>query len=153
MSGIAIAGAAPADFSQTNNCAVTLAPGDTCSIDVRFAPAGNGSYTATLTMTDGAPGSPQTIGLSGTGLAPVVSLNTTLLTFGPQQVGTSSDAQTVLVLNAGGAALSITQISISGDFAETNNCGAPCGGGWHMPNPDHIHAYRQRQPHGNLDDR
>jgi archaellum component FlaF (FlaF/FlaG flagellin family) len=128
-SGIAIAGAYPADFSQTNNCAVTLAPGDTCSINVTFAPAGNGPDTATLTITDGAPGSPQTIGLSGTGLAPTVSLNTTLLTFGPQQVGTSSDAETVLVLNAGGAALSITQISISGDFAETNNCGSPVAAG------------------------
>ncbi len=128
-SGIAIAGADPADFSQTNNCAVTLAPGDTCSINVTYTPARNGIYTDTATLTiTGAPGNPKTVGLSGNELAPAVSLTTASLTFGAQQVGTTSAAETVGLYNAGSAALSIA-ISISGDFAQTNNCGTSVAAG------------------------
>ncbi len=58
--------------------------------------------------------------------APVVSLLPTTLTFGSQNVGSTSAVQPVTLTNTGNAALTITGISIaganSGDFAQTNDC-------------------------------
>ena len=49
-----------------------LAAGATCTVAVSFAPASNGSKTATLTIPGDTPGSPATLPLSGTGVpAPV----------------------------------------------------------------------------------
>jgi hypothetical protein len=71
ISGITIAGANPGDFSQTNNCSASLAVGASCSISVTFAPVSVGNFTATLLVTDNAPGSPQSLSLSGSETAVV----------------------------------------------------------------------------------
>ncbi len=52
------------------------------------------------------------------------SLSPTSLTFASQTVGTTSAAQIVTLKNIGNASLSITSIGVSGNFAETNNCGS-----------------------------
>ncbi len=54
--------------------------------------------------------------------APAVSLSPNGLTFSSQNAGTTSAAQTVTLTNTGNAALTITSIAASGDFAETNTC-------------------------------
>ena len=62
--------AASGDFAQMNTCPAsptTLAAGGTCTINVTFAPTTTGARTGTLTVTDNAAGSPQTIPLTGTG--------------------------------------------------------------------------------------
>jgi hypothetical protein len=62
--------AASGDFAETNTCPTsptTLAPGGTCTISVTFAPTATGARTGTLTITDNASGSPQTIPLTGSG--------------------------------------------------------------------------------------
>src|SRR5258708_27147400 len=46
------------------------------------------------------------------------------LSFGNQGVGTSSAAQVVTLTNTGTATLTITSIAASGDFSQTNTCGA-----------------------------
>lgn len=60
--------------------------------------------------------------------APVVSLSPSSLSFGNQNVGTTSAAKSVTLTNTGNAALSITSIGEAGanaaDFAESNNCPA-----------------------------
>lgn len=61
--------------------------------------------------------------------APVVSLSPSSLIFSTQTVGTPSAAQPVTLTNTGNAALSITSIAASGDFAETNTCGTGLPGG------------------------
>ena len=53
------------DFIQTNTCPTMLAPGDDCTIDLRFFPPTVGIYEGVLTITDGARGSPHRIQLSG----------------------------------------------------------------------------------------
>lgn len=58
-----------------------------------------------------------------------ISFTPATLTFGPQAVGTTSPAQTVIVHDMGSAALVISSISASAGFAETNNCGASVTGG------------------------
>jgi hypothetical protein len=62
-----------ADFHATNDgCSGTsVAPGDSCTIDVQFTPSANGARTATITLDDNAPDGPQVVNLTGTGVAPV----------------------------------------------------------------------------------
>jgi hypothetical protein len=53
-----------------------------------------------------------------------VTLNPTSLTFATELVGVTSPAQNVTLTNSGTATLTITSITTTGDFAQTNNCGA-----------------------------
>ena len=73
LSGIAIsiAGANPSDFSyQADGClGTTLATHSSCLITVTFSPQATGPRSATLAIGDNAPGSPQTVSLTGTGSA------------------------------------------------------------------------------------
>jgi HYDIN/CFA65/VesB-like, Ig-like domain/Right handed beta helix region len=60
---------------------------------------------------------------------PVASVSPTNSGFGNQDVGTTSAARAVTLANTGAAALSITGISASGDFAQTSNCPASLAAG------------------------
>lgn len=119
ISSIAITG----EYSQTNNCPATLWAATDCQFQVTFSPTDNNPSNGAITITDNSPGSPHVIQLMGNEGAPTVSLNPTGLNFGPQQVGTNSGVQVVTLNNSGTAALQIYQVSITGDFQETNNCG------------------------------
>ncbi len=58
------------DFAQTSTCPLspnTLGAGASCTISVTFTPTALGTRTGTLSISDNAPGSPQTASLSGTG--------------------------------------------------------------------------------------
>jgi hypothetical protein len=60
----------PADFgilSAQTTCGSSLAAGSHCSIGVFFDPTATGARTGTLSVTDNAAGSPQTVTLTGTG--------------------------------------------------------------------------------------
>lgn len=62
--------AASGDFAQTNTCppsTSTLAAGANCTVNVTFAPTATGTRNGTLSITDNAAGSPQTVPLTGTG--------------------------------------------------------------------------------------
>jgi len=126
VSGITLTGADPGDFAQSNNCPAALAAGASCLITVTFKPTAQGVRTASVSITDNAPGSPQTVPLKGRG---------TFLQWGPRSmymgeepVGTSSPAYTVKVRNAGTAPISLYSITIEGvnpgDFTQTNTCGS-----------------------------
>ncbi len=106
---------ASGDFAQTNNCGSTIAASASCIINVTFTPTAIGSRTGSITITDSAPGSPHTIGLTGTGTAPNVTFSpTTGIAFGNQNLGSTSSAQTLLVNNTGTGPLTISGVSISG---------------------------------------
>jgi len=65
-----ITGADATDFAETTTCPLTpktLAPGAECSINVTFDPKATGTRSATLSLKDSVPGSPQAIVLGGTG--------------------------------------------------------------------------------------
>jgi hypothetical protein len=117
IAGITIAGPDAGDFSQTNTCGSWVNAGANCTINVTFTPTATGSRAGTLTVTDGAGNSPQTVSLTGTGTAPNVSLSTTSVSFSNQSVGTTSAASAVTVTNNGTAPLTFTSIAATGDFA------------------------------------
>ncbi len=67
---------------------------------------------------------PATLTVTPAATAPTVQFSAANLTFGNQTVGTTSPAQPVMLTNTGTASLSISGIAVSGDFAESNNCGS-----------------------------
>jgi hypothetical protein len=128
VSGVVVAG----DFTQANNCSSVASNGGTCNISVTFTPTATGIRTGTVTITDNAQGSPQTVSLAGTGSATSASIATlapTSLTFAAQQVGTTGAAQAVSLTNSGTTALTISGIVVTGDYSQTNNCPASLAAG------------------------
>jgi len=125
INGFAIIG----DFTQTNNCGLTVAAGSSCAIQVSFRPTMPLARTGSLFIVHNAPGSPNQVQLSGTGVGPAVKLSSTDVVFGEQPVGTTSGPQTVALTNTGNALLTIAQVTASGDFTQTNDCGSPLGAG------------------------
>jgi photosystem II stability/assembly factor-like uncharacterized protein len=122
-SSLAISGiAATGDFAETNNCLSSLAAGASCGINITFTPTATGTRTGSVSVTDNAPGSPQTVTLSGTGTAPTVMFSPNTVTFASQRVNTTSAPQTVTLTNSGTSSLTISGIATTGDFAVTNNC-------------------------------
>ena len=69
ITGVYLLPAGDTEFNAWNGCDSTpkLAPGGNCSIQVTFAPTVAGSYSASVSITDNAPGSPQTATLTGVG--------------------------------------------------------------------------------------
>lgn len=70
VSSISITGASSSEFAQTNTCGtapVYMGPDANCKVTVTLTPSGYGTQTATLTFTDNASNSPQTVTLSGSG--------------------------------------------------------------------------------------
>jgi len=128
ITSIAVTGTNSADFAQTSNCGASLPPGGSCTISVTFTATAQGTRSASITVTDNASNSPQTINLTGIGVLPAPTLSLTSLTFGNQIVGTSSPAQSVTLRNNGAAPLSIAAIAITGTNSANfgivfTNCG------------------------------
>jgi FG-GAP-like repeat/Abnormal spindle-like microcephaly-assoc'd, ASPM-SPD-2-Hydin len=126
ITNIGIVGGNAGDFAESNTCGSSLAVGAKCSVSVTFTPSAGGARASALTIADGAPGNPHTVTLSGTGTGSTSQLGVTptSLTFASQSVGTASAAQTVTVTNGSASAITVSQISATGDFKETNNCGS-----------------------------
>jgi hypothetical protein len=60
----------------------------------------------------------------GGGSIPLVTIAPGSLTFSSQGLGATSPAQIVTLTNGASSAMSIASVATTGDFAETNNCGA-----------------------------
>ncbi|MFY9730901.1 MAG: SBBP repeat-containing protein, partial [Candidatus Acidiferrales bacterium] len=121
--------AAATDFAIASGgtCGTSLPTGMSCTVNVTFTPSVASAESAKLVFTDVDPSSPQFAALTGTGTnsAPVVLLTPTSLNFGGQLVTTtSSPAKMITLKNNGTATLNIMSVASSGDFAETNTCGA-----------------------------
>ena len=59
----------PTVYAQTNTCGALLAAQGSCTVSVTFSSTTTGSQPGTLTITDNASNSPQTVNLTGTGTA------------------------------------------------------------------------------------
>ncbi len=113
-----------AQFSQTNKCGSTLAPGAFCTIDVVFTPEHQGTQTGTLSIADNAAGSPQTVSLKGQAtffLVSPLSIN-----FGTVTEGTTSSPVQISIYGEDGqpekVSFSISPSSDTSLFPYTNTC-------------------------------
>ena len=101
-----------------NTCSgAALAPGGACTLQVGFAPPSLGSFTATLSLSDDASNSPQTVALSGSGVQPAVSLSASSLAFGNQVVGSKSANKAIVLTNSGTDTLNIGAATAGLPFA------------------------------------
>ncbi len=129
FSSIALTGTNASSFGESNNCGTTLTEGSSCSISVTFAPASTGSYSAAVTLTDNATNTPQSVSLTGTGVAPV-TLSASTLAFGTVLVDASKAAPAVTLTNQMNVALTGITIAASGTgYSQTNTCGTSIAAG------------------------
>jgi hypothetical protein len=111
-------------FGETNNCGSSVnATNGSCTISVTFSPTTAGAATGTLTITDGAPGSPQTVSLTGTGKTP--SLGLAVASGGSASATVSAGATATYALSVGGAGMAGT--------ATLTCTGAPTGAACSVP--------------------
>jgi Abnormal spindle-like microcephaly-assoc'd, ASPM-SPD-2-Hydin/Beta-propeller repeat len=93
-------------FSEANACGISVPAGQSCVINVNFSPTALGNSTGTLTVTDSAAGSPQTVNLTGKGVAASLGLAYAL------QGGSS--APTAATVQAGTGATTLVQVGGAG---------------------------------------
>lgn len=129
FSGLTVSGAASTDYAAGSNCGSTILPGANCSITITFTPTVSGTRAAILSVATNSPGGPLTVALQGNGTAPAVTLSTSSLSYGVQLLNTTSPGQSVTLTNTGNAALSITSITASSEFLQSNTCGASLAAG------------------------
>ncbi len=100
------------NFAQINNCGTSVAAGSSCLINVTFTPGASGNLFGSITITDNAAGSPQTIALSGVGAAATFA------------IGSLSATPSVPAGQTASYAISVTS---SGAFSQavTLSCSAP----------------------------
>jgi hypothetical protein len=102
-----------ASFGVLSACGGSLAAGSSCSIGVFFDPTGSGSSSGTLTITDNASGSPQTVALSGMGQ--------------DFSLSSSSSTQTITPGNTATYTIAINSIAGFNQSVALSCSGAPAG--------------------------
>ncbi len=130
IGGIYVSG----DFSQTNNCGTSLTANASCRIQIIFTPTATGARSGVLSITDNAVSahhitgdsvieSSQTVALSGTGQAAIgITLSATTLTFVGVVLDSSSGSQSITLTNHAIKSATVSNVSVTGDFSQTNNC-------------------------------
>jgi hypothetical protein len=115
---------------SAKTCTTSLPVGSSCTLSVSFKPTATGVQTATISATDNAAGSPQSVTLSGTGgtaSSSTLTLTPASITFPATISGTTSDAQLVTLTNSGTTAITFSSILLGGtnptSFIELSNCG------------------------------
>ncbi len=119
-----IAGVAASSFTTgTTNCAVTLAAGASCTVQVTFMPAVVGSNTATLTVSSPTPGvAAVAVPLSGTATtASGLNVTPAQMSFTVATLGQASAAQTATITNTSSTAASGLAVTTAAPFSLTAN--------------------------------
>jgi hypothetical protein len=106
--------AATGDYGQTNTCGSSLAVAANCTVSVTFSPTSSGPRSGTITVTDNAGGSPQSVALAGTGT----------------DFGMSVSPPTATVTSGGSASYTLTLTPLNGfnSTVDLSCSGAPASG-------------------------
>jgi hypothetical protein len=104
---------ASANFSQTNDCGGSLAPGAHCSVTASFTPTATGMESGAVTITDSTKISPLAIALGGTGV-----MNGPAPDF---SIGAATGSPTSQTMSAGQSAKFSLAIAPVGSFTGTVN--------------------------------
>lgn len=104
-----------------SGCVTTLAPGSSCTMELRFVPAAAGARTGELVIASNATGAPHKVALSGTGVTTPTGQATvalSALSFPSTPVAERTAPQMALLTNTGNAALTITAVALTGPNAD-----------------------------------
>ena len=106
---------------------LNVSVGQKTTITVAFRPTTVGAASGNISIVSNAPGSPTSVGLSGTGIAATLTLgiSPTSLSFGNVTTGASSASKTVTITNTGNANVTISQITLSGSGYSMTGGSAP----------------------------
>ncbi len=125
------------DFNFVSNCPLspnTLAAGASCNISIRFNPLTANQQTGFITVSTNSLSGGNSILLYGTGvIVPRANINLTetVLAFGDQAVGSTSNVRSVIISNTGLATLELRNITLSaGAFQRVPQAAVPV-----PPNP------------------
>lgn len=109
--------------SSTCPTAPTTVPaGTSCTISLAFRPDSSGMKTEDITFSDDAPGGNQSVQLIGTGTTGALIFNPTSLMFAGVTPNSISQPQTATLSNTQATGITLSSITLSGHFAETNDC-------------------------------
>ncbi len=125
VSSVAISGTAAANYAiASDTCSgAMLGASATCSIGLVFTPSATGNRTARLTVTSAAGGPPvQRLSLTGTGVAPIISLGRGTFRYGAVTIPT---AATFTLTNTGTAPFVINAIALT-TGTQFNMVGGTC---------------------------
>ncbi len=111
------------DFTASG-CIGWWNPGTSCIVTVTFAPTTTGARSGVLGIDYSAVGGGSEVPLTGTGATAQLAANPALLAFPANNVGANSTPQVLTLSNTGSLAVAIASVGMSGDFAQTSNCGA-----------------------------
>jgi hypothetical protein len=121
IASITLSGENSGDFAESSDCPMlpeVLTPSRSCQLRLLFYPhTAVTDLTATVSISDNAPGNPHTITLHGTPApaASGITLTPASLRFASQAVATVSAAHSVLIYNSGSVTLNIVSAaSLSG---------------------------------------
>jgi hypothetical protein len=119
----------PGNFTKTHACTF-VEPGAACTIDVEFAPTSIGMLSGSLVIDTSAAGGALEIPVSGVGFLPAsLVFSRPDLDFPDQEVGSVSAPKSLVLTNTGTSPLTLLDITASGDFLQSNDCGASIPGG------------------------
>ena len=105
---------------------LSLNPGATSSLNVQYLPTAAGTVPGSLSIVSNAPSSPNTLALSGTGVAAIRTLAFTRTSIGFGNVATAgSVSQNVGITNTGNSDVTISQIISSGTGFGVNGASTP----------------------------
>jgi len=121
------------DFIETTSTCPTapstVAAGASCTISLAFRPQSAGAKSEAITFTDDAPGGNQSVTLNGTGAIGSLLFNPPSLAFAGVDPNAVSQAQTAKLTNELASSITLASISLSGHFAQTNDCPSTLGPG------------------------
>jgi len=99
-------------FSLINDTcsAATLAPTESCTVDVLFEPPARGMFSDVITIPSNTGTSPDTVDILGVGVAPELTIIPPVTDFGIHIVGTTSPVEFVAFSNTGDSVLNIDSL-------------------------------------------
>jgi hypothetical protein len=123
-----------AEFKVKHDCAATLAPGASCAIGVTYTPAGSNSAESVVIASNAfsSPNSIVVTGLGSTSVLPVLAWSATpsSIAFANTEVGKSTDASPLSLVNNGPGSVTISAIGTAGANAAAFSVGGgTCLGG------------------------
>jgi hypothetical protein len=122
-----LSGEAAAEFASAPACPPVLRQGESCRVEVSFAPSVVGTRLASFVVTvEGAATASVSVRLEGIGApvpTPRIEFSATQMSFGNTlTVGAALVPQSLTIRNAGGLPLLLSSIAPVGDFALTQGC-------------------------------
>jgi hypothetical protein len=128
LAGLSMSGPQANEFALAGTCisATTVAPGDTCVVQITFAPSAIGSRMATLTVTSNAANGNPVVALAGTGVHFEITTDPNQLAL-QSTVGTMSAPVEARITDSGASPITVSSITVIGPFVMqqgSNSCGA-----------------------------